>query len=47
MYSGMGEAFKGMWIAIITAICITTPLGLWKLWEIGIWLKNHLHVTWK
>ena len=44
MYGGMGKAFSGMFIAMFVTLCMSVPLGIWKLIEIIIWIC-HLKIT--
>lgn len=40
--SGLVSLFKLMAILL----CVTIPLGLWKLTEIAIWIYGHVNVNW-
>ncbi len=39
-FSGLEDIFKYMFILL----CVSVPLGIWKLVEIVVWLIHHVHV---
>ena len=41
MFDGIGTFISAMMIAL----CISVPLGLWKLVEIIIWITKHVKIT--
>jgi len=43
MFDGLGELLKGMFILL----CISVPLGLWKMVDIIIWLCHFFVTHWK
>lgn len=47
MYSGLGEALKGVYVAMITALIIFVPLGVWKAFDLIKYVYDHSSFTWK
>lgn len=46
--SGYGGMFAGLemaWRLMVITLCISVPLGLWKLVEIVIWLFKHIDIS--
>lgn len=41
MFSGIDAALKAMFFTL----CISVPLGIWKLVEIIIWLFQHINIS--
>lgn len=41
MFSGIGKAMVVMFIVM----CISLPLGIWKLIEIIAWAINHISIS--
>ncbi len=40
MFEGFDQLLKGMF----WALCVSIPLGIWKLIEIIVWLWNHVTI---
>lgn len=45
-YSGIGDAFAGIFRFMFVLLCIFVPLGVWKMVEIIIYVSHHLHWSW-
>jgi hypothetical protein len=43
MYGNLGDAIKNLVVFLVVSLVITFPLALWKLYDIFIWFKNHIH----
>jgi len=45
MSNGFSDAFGSVVDGMIIVLCISVPLGIWKLIDIIIWLIKHFRVT--
>lgn len=45
MMQGIGDAIGNMFMAMLIALIIFVPLGIWKLVEIILWLVKHVHIV--
>lgn len=45
MMQGISDAIGNMFMAMLIALIIFVPLGIWKLVEIILWLVKHVHIV--
>lgn len=41
-YGSLGDGLASMFKAMVILLCISVPLGLWKLIELIVWLCSHI-----
>ncbi len=44
-YGSIGDAIGGFMAAMVLLLCVSVPLGLWKLIEIIIWICHHVSIS--
>lgn len=45
MDSGMFKGLGDFLTVLVIALCLTLPLGIWKLVEIILWVCHHIQIT--
>jgi hypothetical protein len=40
----IGDAITKAIVGLFIICCISVPLGLWKLYDIAIWIYNHVEI---
>ena len=45
MIEGIGKGIEQLFMIMFVALCISVPLGVWKLVEVIIWVFKHVSIT--